>query len=129
MTNSTTISTPVTTRGAGSDSSAAPHKDTSMSPVVTSGLAATQLNANFGKVPGKQPHVIDLIKECYEFNGRGEISDDLCKVIDDLVEKAASHCEQKPDEIKRTIVEIIKNTKPEPASASTASTKYRPCAK
>ncbi|WP_159572695.1 hypothetical protein [Limnobacter sp. 130] len=93
-----------------------------MSPVVTSGLAATQLNANFGKVPGKQPHVIDLIKECYEFNGRGEISDDLCKVIDDLVEKAASHCEQKPDEIKRTIVEIIKNTKPEPASASTAST-------
>jgi hypothetical protein len=122
MTNSTTISTPVTTRGTGSGSSAAPHKDTSMSPVVTSGLAATQLNANFGKVPGKQPHVIDLIKECYEFNGRGEISDDLCKVIDDLVGKAKAHCQQEPDEIKRIIVEIIKNPNPEPASAPTVST-------
>jgi hypothetical protein len=110
MTNSTTISTPVTTRGTGSGSSATPHKDTSMSPVVTSGLAATQLNADFGKAPVEQPHVIDLMKDCYLVNGKEEISDALNSLIDNLARKVEAGGGQHADEIKSMVVQSLKKT-------------------
>ncbi|WP_334118215.1 hypothetical protein [Limnobacter sp.] len=77
-----------------------------ISPVVTSGLVATQVNANFCKVP-QQPHVIDMIKECYKMGGKEEISDALNSFIDGLAKKVEAGGGQKADEIKSLIVEIL----------------------
>jgi hypothetical protein len=125
MTNSTTISTPLNIPGTGSGPFTPSKRgtSTSTSAIPTSDLLATQQNTSIGKVPSKRTDIVDLIQACYKLNGEGEISDYLYKIIDDLAEKVASHCKQKPDEIKRIIVKFIKNPKPEPASASTASTK------
>lgn len=98
------------------------HSGSGIRPVITPGLAATQLSANFGKAPAaEQPHVIDMIKECYMLNGQEEISDVLNSLIDVLAKKVEASGGQKAGEIKSLIVGILKKVDPAPASTSTVS--------
>lgn len=62
-------------------------------PLLNPDLVCTQLNANFGKVPGEQPNVIDLIRQCHQANGGGEIAAPLNDIIDGLARKVqAEYC-------------------------------------
>ncbi|MEW6204242.1 MAG: hypothetical protein AB1516_02865 [Pseudomonadota bacterium] len=93
---------------------------TGLQAVLTPGLAATQLNANFGKTPLEPPHVVDMMKECYKIHGTEEISDVLNSLIDGLVKKVEASGGQKAEELKPVIVEIIKKADPVPVSSSSS---------
>ncbi len=89
---------------------------------LTPGLAATQRNANFGKTPSEQRHVIDMMKDCYRTNGTEEISEALNSLIDGLVKKVEAGGGQKAEVLKSMIVEILKKADPVPVSSSLSST-------
>ncbi|WP_291810101.1 hypothetical protein [Limnobacter sp.] len=122
MTTPTTTAVPSAISQRTVSSSAATGKSGSgVQAVLTPGLAATQRNANFGKTPLEQPHVIDMMKACYRMNGTEEISDALNALIDGLVKKVEEGGGQKAEELKSMIVEILKKADPAPASSSSFS--------
>lgn len=112
--------TSVATQIRNPDSSAAIHSGKAISPVRTDGLAATQLHANFGKVPVEPSHVIDLMKDCYRLNGKPEISDALNSLIDSLAKKVEACGGQNADEIKAMVIEIIKKEVAAPVDKATS---------
>lgn len=121
MTNQTTAATSATSQGTIPVSAPPTPSGTNIQPVLTPGLVATQLNANFGKAPTEQRHVIDMMKDCYRANGTEEISDALNSLIDGLAKKVEASGGQKADEIKSLIVGILKKADPVPVSSSSAS--------
>lgn len=122
MTTPTTTAVPSAISQRTVSSSAATGKSGSgVQAVLTPGLAATQRNANFGKTPLEQPHVIDMMKACYRMNGTEEISEALNSLIDGLVKKVEEGGGQKAEELKSMIVEILKKADPVPASSSSFS--------
>lgn len=121
MTTSTTTAVPsAISQRTGSSSAATGKSGSGFQAVVTPGLAATQLNANFGKTPLEQPHVIDMMKACYKINGTEEISDALNSLIDGLVKKVESGGGQKAEELKSMIVDMLKRTDPVPVSSTSS---------
>lgn len=122
MTITTSITTRATSQGAVPVKNDQAKSGSSIQPVITPGLAATQRSAGFGRVPAEQPNVIDLIKECHRLNGNKEISDVLNSVIDDLANKVEAGDKQKAAEIKSLVVGIIKKADPVPASTVAATT-------
>lgn len=121
MTTSTTTAVPsAISQRTGSSSAATGKSGSGVQAVVTPGLAATQLNANFGKTPLEQPHVIDMMKACYKINGTEEISDALNSLIDGLVKKVESGGGRKAEELKSMIVDMLKKTDPVPVSSTSS---------
>ena len=121
MTTSTTTAVPsAISQRTGSSSAATGKSGSGVQAVVTPGLAATQLNANFGKTPLEQPHVIDMMKACYKINGTEEISEALNSLIDGLVKKVESGGGQKAEELKSMIVDMLKKTDPVPVSSTSS---------
>lgn len=76
-------------------------------PLLNPDLVCTQLNANFGKVPGEQPNVIDLIRQCHQANGGGEIAAPLNDIIDGLARKVQAECGQDAREIKLIVLKFL----------------------
>lgn len=121
MTIPTATVKPANSQGASAVRSARAPSASGIQAVHTPGLAATQLNAKFGKTPLEQRHVIDMMKDCYKANGTEEISGALNSIIDDLAKKVEASGGQKAEELKSLVVGILKQPDPEPVSSSTAS--------